>query len=208
MVFEASIASRADALAAEGRFEEAARYRTMSAQARLQSCGIRSHMDSDEAIADLLFAIYYAQRAGDTTRATSLRNTLTSYAWLLQDAAYDALQEEWPDSTRACLVGLFEEWVGDAHLFTGSAEAIRYYDRAESWYRIEELRATDEVSKVLPCWGWGTEPQFFEALRAFFEYLEWIDPDTADAWNIGDYDSLFFDRLDWKRELVELPRNQ
>ncbi|WP_276248619.1 hypothetical protein [Haladaptatus sp. YSMS36] len=205
MVFEASMASQADAFAKEERFEEAARYRAMSAQARLQSCGIRSHMDSDEAVADLLFAIYYAQRAGETTQATSLRNTLTSYAWLLQDAAYDALQDEWSNSTRACLVGLFEEWVGDAHLFTGSAEATRYYDRAEPWYRIEQLRARDDV---LPCWNWGAEPQFFEALRAFFEYLEWIDPETADAWNIGDYDSLFFDRLDRKRELVDSLRVQ
>ncbi|MFC6993175.1 hypothetical protein ACFQH3_19230 [Haladaptatus sp. GCM10025707] len=54
----------------------------------------------------------------------------------------------------------------------------------------------------------GAEPQFFEALRAFFEYLEWIDPETADAWNIRDYDSLFFDRLDRKRELVDSLRVQ
>lgn len=202
-----SASKQADRLAAEGKYAAAARRRAQSAQSRLEQFGIESGANTDLMVGDLLYAIYYARRGAKPEMAVNVRTTLVSYAALLQHAAYTAVLEEWPDSTRTCLVGLFEEWIGDAYLFTDTSEATRYYDRAETWYSIEECRAADRISKELPCWGWGAEPQFDEAMLAFVDYLEWFESAFVDKITLNEYNSLFFNRLDYKRSLVERMEN-
>jgi len=193
---------RAEERASAGAFAAAARLAARSAQSRLERFGIASTANADLAVGDLLYAVYYARRAGADDVARRLRRSLQSYAFVLQDAGYRALQDEWPETTRACLVGLFEEWVGDAHLFTGSEAATRYYDRAEPWFRVEDECAADDVSAALPCWGWGAEPQFERPMDAFFEYVEWAEPERSFEFGTGDYGLRFFERLDGKRALA------
>lgn len=195
----------AQSLAAEDDFEAAATAAARSAQQRLERFGIESTANCDLAVGELLYAIHYARRAGEDATAVHLRGTLEAYARMLQRAAYERLQDSWPETTHACLVGLFEEWIGDAYLFTGSSTAGRYYDRAEPWYRVEEGRAAASVSEHLPCWGWGGEPQFERAMTAFYDHLDWVGLRTADssAMNPLEYDSAFFERLAAKRDRLE-----
>lgn len=195
---------RAEALASEGNYAEAARFAAQSAQSRLERFGIESRTNSDLAIGDLLYAIYYARRAGETQTAIHLRETLRSYALMLQLAAYEALQEEWPQMTWACLVGLFEEWIGDAYMFTESDIASRYYDRAEPWYCVEECRLDEYTlnrATVAPCWQWGAEPQYDKTWNAFLDYLDWLEPETTTGRDT-DFSFYFFERLNYKRALI------
>jgi hypothetical protein len=192
----------ADEAVEQGEFERAATLRAQSAQSRLERFGIESNASADLAVGDLLYAIYYARRAGADERAIHLRTLLESYAKLLQHAAYRWLQEHWPGTTGSCLVGLFEEWIGDAHLFTESAAAVRYYDRAEPWYQVEAQRATDQVSQVMPCWGWGAEPQFEMPLFAFQSFLDWKGLEEADRMSTAECADQFVDRLEYKLRLV------
>jgi hypothetical protein len=105
--------------------------------------------------------------------------------------------------TWACLVGLFEEWTGDAHLVTGDAGASRYYDRAGSWYRAEGCReATLDRRSPAPCWQWGHEPEFDGAWAALGTHLDWVAPAAAPD-PTADYEVYTFDRLAYKRDLVE-----
>lgn len=194
---------RADSLADDGEYKAASRFAARSARARLERFGVESHANCDMAVGDLLFAIYFARRARESQTAIRYRGTLETYVSTLQEAAYLKIRDLWPNFTGACLVGLFEEWVGDAYLFTEPGGAIYYYDRAEPWYRGEECRATDEFMKEIPCWGWGAEPQFFKTLRVFFDFLEWREPEIRDEWSVSEYDTWFFDRLDDKRRLAK-----
>lgn len=196
----------ADEAVEQGEFERAATLRAQSAQSRLERFGIESNASADLAVGDLLYAIYYARRAGADGRAIHLRTLLESYAKLLQHASYRRLQEHWPDTTDSCLVGLFEEWIGDAHLFTGSPVANRYYDRAESWYQVEVGRATeatDEVWQVMPCWNWGVEPQFEMPLFALQGFLDWKGLEEADRMSTTECADQFVDRLEYKRGLFQ-----
>lgn len=194
-------AERANALAAEGDFLGAARLRAKSALYRFHEFGIQENASSEIAVGDLLYAVYYATRGGDEQLAAQLRNTLESYASLLQHAAYDALQENWPATTRGCLIGMFEEWVGDAHLMTRSAEANRYYARAEPWYRIKQCRVDEgATAKEMPCWQWGMEPAFEVPNWAFADFLEWRYAGLSE--DVFDYHLDFFDRLDFKHRIL------
>lgn len=192
----------ADEAAESGQFGRAAELRAQSAQSRLERFGIESTASAALAVGDLLYAIYYARRAGADARPTRLRTVLESYAVLLQHAAYRRLQEHWPETTDLCLVGLFEEWIGDAHLFTESAAAVRYYDRAEPWYRTEAQRTTDEVWQVMPCWNWGVEPQFEMPMFAFFEFFDWREPKDIERMSATEYADHFSDRVEYKRDLA------
>lgn len=200
--FDTPESERANARASDGDFSMAARLAARSAHARLERFDVERKTNRNLAIGDLLYAIYYARRAGNTRTASHLQETLRSYALLLQQDAYTALQEDWPGMTWACLVGLFEEWIGDAYLFTERVTAKRYYDRAEPWYRIEDRRVKRyrTTAGVAPCWQWGAEPEFNKAWHAFREYIAWseLEPPEHDT----DYSMYFFDRLDYKRALL------
>lgn len=189
----------ADEAVESGRFDRAAGFRAQSAQSRLERFDIESNASADLAVGDLLYATYYASRAGADGRAMHLRTLLESYAKRLQYASYRRLQEHWPDTTESCLVGLHEEWTGDAHLFTGSPAADRYYDRAEPSYQVEAQRAPDDISQVMPCWGRGAEPQFEMPLFALQGFLDWKELEEADRMSATECADQFIDRLEYKR---------
>jgi hypothetical protein len=192
---------RARAAADEGEYSRAATLAARSAHGRLVRFAGERRTNRTLAVGELLYAIHYARRGGDDETADRLREALRAYASLLQREARDALREDWPSMTWACLLGLFEEWVGDAHLFTGDDAAGGYYDRAERWYRAEDCREQwCSRTSVAPCWQWGDEPGFEKAWAAFRDHAGWCADDLTPF--PEDCRTHFFDRLDRKRAVL------
>ncbi len=202
--FHTPASEQAQAFASDGNYAAAARLAAKSGHSRFRQYGLESvSTNSTLAIGDLLEAICYARQAGNDQTARWLRGSLQAYAKVLQESAHERLQDEWPAMTWACLVGLMEEWIGDAYLFTEDRDADRYYDRARSWYRAEECRETKlDRNSPSPCWQWGMEPAFEKPWAAFERYLVWIDADAPSEID-AEFDIYCFDRLKYKRELVQ-----
>lgn len=195
---------RGKAAAENGQYQDAASLFALSAFGRLREYGIRECSNANMAVGDLLRAIHYSRRADTDRTAVILRTTLESVALLLQDAAKESYHEKLRGAASSdvqCLIGLFDEWIGDAHLLTDSSEGADHYNRAETWYERERKR---EGSHSIPCFGWGMEPEFDAALFALRDHMEWRGlPDDMDAQPLTELAVDFDTRLSFKRRLVE-----
>lgn len=207
VVWHTSESERAETHADHGDYEVAASLSAQSALARFQQYGLASlGSNSNMAVGDLFSAICYARQAGADDTAVRLSGTLEAYTRVIRQCAHQRLREEWPSMTWACLVGLCEEWIGDAYLLTGDETASRYYDRAESWYRLEGCRERHmDRESPAPCWQWGLEPEFDKAWAAFEEYIEWLDTNVwgeVEKLDTTDLEVNTFERLASKRRLL------
>ena len=203
--WQTSESKRAERQASEEEYEAASRLMAQSALTRFREFGLCSlGSNSNLAVGDLLYAICYARQAGADETAVRLRGTLESYTRVIRECAHQRLRDEWLLMTWACLVGLCEEWVGDAYLLTRDDTAGRYYDRAEQWYRLEGCREEHlGRDSPAPCWQWGHEPEFDKAWGAFERYVDWLGidvPDESDTREEYEIDS--FDRLAYKRRVL------
>lgn len=204
VVWHTPESERAAKHADNGDYETAYSLAARSAQSRFQRFGLTSlGSNGNMAVGDLLFAICYARNAGAEDTAVRLRGTLGGYTGVISECAHQRHREEWPSMTWACLVGVCEELIGDAHLLTCDETASRCYDRAASWYRLEECREAHlDRNSPAPCWQWGMKPEFDKAWAAFEEYVEWLDTDEVEPLDTIDLEVYTFERLAYKRQLL------
>ncbi len=202
--WQTSESEQAETHASEDRYETAARRMARSAYTRFREFGLNLlGSNGNLAVGDLLYAICYARQAGADETAVHLRGTLESYTRATRECAHQRLGDEWPSMTWACLVGLCEEWVGDAYLLTRDGRAGRYYGRAKLWYRLEDCRE-EQLGRdsPAPCWQWGHEPEFDKVWGAFERYVDWLGTGEVEAPDTTDFGVYTFERLAYKRRLL------
>lgn len=167
---------RALDLEENGRYAEAAEYYSLRAFAGLLEVEFCDGRSMRIAFAHTLEAISADVRAGNEKRPTQLFTTLSPLYEKMIDSTDDPILE-----------GLLNEWVGDAWLMLGSAQARDQYEHAKRAYE----------SQVDPGRNWAFEEEFDYANWAIEAFL------SAKGNSLDSQEWEFEDRIRYKLTLVD-----
>ena len=143
-----------------GDFADAAMHYALDSLEEIITGGLEPNRSLRVRVAVMLLAISCDAQAGNERRAALLTSVIEPLLADLRTAAAENPNCAGLARVDPVLVGLLEEWTGDAHFYMGDPEALEWYERAEPHY--SDAKSVE---------NWGFEEEFTYAHHAFTGFL-------------------------------------